>query len=96
MTYPEFSFESEAESVVPLACIKQRQLKIERMLKILTYALSWVVSGFGNRFKLDKSLRVKTIGVASYLCYSGKERCNVRKHSKKRIGFKVRTHFVSI
>ena len=45
--------------IVLSACIKQRQLQIERMPTILTRALSWALSGFGNTFKLDKRLRVR-------------------------------------
>ena len=56
---------------VSSACIKQRQLKIERMPTVLTCALSWALSGFGNTFKLEKRLTVLTIGIASNLCNSG-------------------------
>ena len=41
--------------IVSSACIKQRQLKIEKMLTVLTYALSWALSGFGSTFTLEKA-----------------------------------------
>ena len=57
--------------IVSSACVKQRQLKIEWMPTILTRALSWALSGFGNTFTLEKRLRFQTIGIASNLCNSG-------------------------
>ena len=57
--------------IISLACIKQRQLRIERVLTILTRALSWALSGFGNTFTLVKRLSVETIGIASNLYNSG-------------------------
>ena len=44
--------------IISSACIKKRQLKIERMITILTRALSWALSGFGNTFTLEKRLKV--------------------------------------
>ena len=54
LTYPEFPFESEAKGD---NLIKQRQLKIERVLTILTRALSWAISGFGNTFTWEKEAK---------------------------------------
>ena len=56
--------------IISSACIKQRQLKIERVLTILICALSWALNGFGNTFTLEKRLRVYIIGIASNLCNS--------------------------
>ena len=57
--------------IISSACIKQRQLKIERVLTVLTRALPWALSGFGNIFTLEKRLRVQTTGIAPNLCNSG-------------------------
>ena len=56
--------------IVSSACIKQRQLKIKRVPTFLTCALSWALSGSGNTSKLEKRLRVETIGIASNFCSS--------------------------
>ena len=58
LTYPEFPLKARLRVIVSSACIKHRQLKIERMLTVLTGALSWALSGFGNTFTLEKRLRV--------------------------------------
>ena len=44
--------------IVSLACIKQRQLKIEWMPTILTRALSWTLSGFSEYFYTGKEAKV--------------------------------------
>ena len=57
--------------IISLPCIKQRQLKIERMLTVLSRALSSALNGFENTFKLEKRLTAQTVGIASNLCNSG-------------------------
>ena len=49
--------------IISSACIKQRQLKIERALTVLTRAMSWTLSGFENTFTLEKRLKIETIDI---------------------------------
>ena len=40
--------------IVSSAFIKQRQLKVEKMLTVLNRALSWTLSSFGNTVNLER------------------------------------------
>ena len=58
LTFSEFHFATEAKVDFPSACISQMRQKFEKMFSILTLALSWAITSFGNKFCLEKRSRL--------------------------------------